>query len=1025
MNRKITKIWGISLIMVMLVSLLAVALPVSADTLEFAVLAGSDIPTDTGKKLITDGYGIYDLAVSADGETIYAVTSDGAGTGVFYKSTNGGSTWATVSVSAGSAGSLADISHVAMAPDDSAIIAVAGDNDEVYLSTNGGSTFSLLNSAAGTITDGADTLLTTAAIQDLAISGLDSGKRYIAVAGVSANATSATSGCLFYFDYGSAAPVWSNAAGAKFTGEASNVASYYAVAFSPNFSSDLVMTTVSGNTTNGLVRFHIASFNQKTWDAAVFDNYPKTIVTVTGALVVNAADISLDPNYLAGDDTTRIAMVGIAATDDSVETGGLYRLKDTTLAELKADTGINSVAWDGTNLVAGAYADNNVYRSADALASSGWTVSTSKSYKEIGVDDASDDMTIVAWAGTDVVGAKRGAAAAFSRSTDNGANWNDLSLVSGALTTLLDVYVSPDASLTYLVSRDAGETSLWRQADSDWTRVFCTANITNNYIVRAADGSPATVYVAMQGASAQTLYYSTNGGVSKWTQRSSPYNIADIAVQDESIAYIANYANDEVSKTTNGGFTWGSDKDTTIDQGTCRTITLIGEDQILVGTSTGYIGYSSDGNSSWSNVKYQLNVSGNTHVTADGLADGNFIYAATDGASSRVERWEIGQSSTKWKNLEAETGATGSTEGIYGLVLRDGALYAMGANSANSTLMRTIEPTTSTPASSKWSEIASTGQAYNKTPSSMRVAGGIVYAIDNVGEGLWTMTDAVAPGLVIALVSPANGFKNPINPVNGNSQDIAFRWTKPTTTGDLGYQVKIYASDGATTLLTATVTLTDLGTPSVVIGPNQTTNKVTFAPGETYYWKVRTYDPVYSPYSEIRSFTIQPLGAQVSTIGSPVNGATITNLTPAFSWSPVGNATKYEFQLAMATSFSSPVAAMEVASTGVRPLVKLEAGMTYFWRVRAIAPVQGEWSSISNFMVAEPAPAPTPPVVIQQMPAPVINIPAAPPAQQIVIPPAPTPPAPIAPAYIWAIIIIGAVLVIAVIVLIVRTRRTV
>jgi hypothetical protein len=62
--------------------------------------------------------------------------------------------------------------------------------------------------------------------------------------------------------------------------------------------------------------------------------------------------------------------------------------------------------------------------------------------------------------------------------------------------------------------------------------------------------------------------------------------------------------------------------------------------------------------------------------------------------------------------------------------------------------------------------------------------------------------------------------------------------------------------------------------------------------------------------------------------------------------------------------------------------------------------------------------------VVEQVPPPVINIPAPPPAQEIVIPPAPTPEE-IAPGYIWAIIIIGAVLVIAVIVLIVRTRRTV
>jgi hypothetical protein len=57
--------------------------------------------------------------------------------------------------------------------------------------------------------------------------------------------------------------------------------------------------------------------------------------------------------------------------------------------------------------------------------------------------------------------------------------------------------------------------------------------------------------------------------------------------------------------------------------------------------------------------------------------------------------------------------------------------------------------------------------------------------------------------------------------------------------------------------------------------------------------------------------------------------------------------------------------------------------------------------------MAEPA-APTPPVVVEQQPAPVINIP---PAEKIT------------PTGIYAIIGIGAALAVVVIVLIVRTRR--
>jgi len=132
----------------------------------------------------------------------------------------------------------------------------------------------------------------------------------------------------------------------------------------------------------------------------------------------------------------------------------------------------------------------------------------------------------------------------------------------------------------------------------------------------------------------------------------------------------------------------------------------------------------------------------------------------------------------------------------------------------------------------------------------------------------------------------------------------------------------------------------------------------------------------------------------------------------------------YQFQLSDDPAFGTTLADEQVAETGIMPAVTLNRGTTYFWRVRTIAPIEGGWSTVANFLVAMEAPAPAPPVVIETVPPPVIEIPPAQPAPIIEIPPAPAPEK-IAPAYIWAIIIIGAVLVIAVIVLIVRTRRSV
>jgi hypothetical protein len=183
--------------------------------------------------------------------------------------------------------------------------------------------------------------------------------------------------------------------------------------------------------------------------------------------------------------------------------------------------------------------------------------------------------------------------------------------------------------------------------------------------------------------------------------------------------------------------------------------------------------------------------------------------------------------------------------------------------------------------------------------------------------------------------------------------------------------------------------------------------------------------PLGSAFSETRSFIVQPSAASVPTVSSPENGGSIDNVQPAFSWTPVSGCTLYKFELSTNAAFLSFVYEAEVPTAGAQlpTVVELERGETYYWRVKALQPVESDWSTVSNFVVAEEPPAPTPPVVIETTPAPVIEIQAPPPTPEITL----QPPAEevIAPAYIWAIIIIGAVLVIAVIVLIVRTRRSV
>ena len=109
-----------------------------------------------------------------------------------------------------------------------------------------------------------------------------------------------------------------------------------------------------------------------------------------------------------------------------------------------------------------------------------------------------------------------------------------------------------------------------------------------------------------------------------------------------------------------------------------HSITLLSDDNLLVGGEEGYVSYSSDGNASWTKISTQLSgaAGGLTQVTATGLATGDFIFAATDD-DDVIERWEIGQDGTAWKDLLSPVN-TGY--GTFGLVLTNDVLYAMTAN---------------------------------------------------------------------------------------------------------------------------------------------------------------------------------------------------------------------------------------------------------------------------------------------------------------------------------------------------------
>ncbi|MHC4500341.1 MAG: beta propeller repeat protein, partial [Planctomycetota bacterium] len=543
----------------------------------------------------TSRYDIEDLAVEEDGDIVYVFREAGRHVS---KSTNSGFSWAAardtklahgqIRVPAG----VTEPQLVAVAPDDVNYVAIVADDNEVYISDDGGLNWDTL----GTVEIGN--------IRDLALSAEWESPwvpHIVAVAGEDGGVAE-----VWYYEVGAIGAHWTEASaeGGFAVGEVAS-----AVAFSPNYASDEVMVVITedddgaGGTDN--VSFQIFSFNQMQWNtAAGISGYPVTIVSDDGITGLDSASISLAPDYFAIDESLRISFVGLAVAGDTnaTATSGIYRLNDDNVTALQTDEQIHSVAYDGTNLVAGAYDTTNVWHSADPLATTP-TVSSSVSSPSGG------DRVVVGWAGSDVVAGTSGNNSAFAVSTDNGTHFTDISL-SAAGIDVSDFVVAPDYTTIYATDRESDK-----------------------------------------------LYKSINAGVS-WTE--------------------------------------GQD---TISVG--HMIASINMDELLVSSTDGYVSYSTDGNSSWTLLDQPIESGALlTQVTASGLADGDYIYAASSKSDTKVLRWQVG-TSTNWTDLAAPTS---DDYGAYGIALTDGVLYVQTYDGTDSCTFRTTSPEMSTPSPSAWSK---------------------------------------------------------------------------------------------------------------------------------------------------------------------------------------------------------------------------------------------------------------------------------------------------------------------------------
>jgi len=1014
MKKIIKRFWGVGLIVIILSSLFVSALPVTADDNLWTVQSGPS----TTSYVAANGSDVADIAVFTSGSIVYAVTGTGHGawTGgtYLYKSTNGGATWARTNSTALSFAP----NMVAVAPDNSDRVAVAASsNGTIYVSVNGGSTFANV----GPVTDGSANLTV---FKDIAISPTRNGANYVTVCGVDT-----TGPAIWYYNVGAVVgQTWTRKA-------APQAVSVDALAYSPNFVSDLTLEVVTDNATH--VGLQIYSFASAAWNTADYQGYPVNVLTDLAFTGVTKASLALDPGYLGGEDTLRNSFIGLTLTGDTNGVSGIYRVLNTTPRNL-SNANIYSVAYDGTTLVAGRSDSSIVYRSLDPMGSSP-TVTGTSTYKSPSGAVATVTSTVVAFVGANIAAGTTGQNSGFSLSRSSGAAFNDISFVDTVSTTTnySDMAVSADGSQVYFISCDNNNQSLWLKTAA-WERVLTFPFTGTYYIIRLSPANANTVYL---GEKTSTKVFFSKDVQSRWFQRTSTQNIVDMAVESDDVAYILN-ATGGVVKSINDGFIW----DTTVKdskQTTGYSIASVATNVLLVGSAAGKVSYSTDGGTTWTGITPAIAAAGATNtivIPAPDYATSNTIYAASTAAGLNIYKWVIGGTATAWTAIKTTSPLT-ATESVYGLETVGSNLYALTYDStAQTSYLKQFIPSVNAWASAAAPQyVPASGISENVTLGRMNFSDNGLYGSKTTSAaGLWALGWSLTTNTQLiylfndtlsaaspAISGPVNAASVSINSMTGASDVVVLTWARVANGTTSTVQLAYDSAFTQTLTITTTLGAGQVADPAynVVIGQGQ--NGVTLTAGKTYYWRVRESAPVNSPWSEVRSFTVQPMAAAVPVISSPANGTTIKTQNPAFSWSPVTGTTAYEIQLSVGPVFAATVWTDTATSAGdVLPsTMKLDQGVQYFWRVRASQPIQGDWSTAANFMVAAPETAAPPPVTITNVPQPTFTIPAPPPATTITIP-APVEKQ-IAPTYIWAIIIIGAILVIAVIVLIVRTRRSV
>ena len=1021
---KIRHAYGLLAVLLLFTAL--VPYPAQADT----VLKWTAVekPGPEGNIVVTPSE-VSEIAVGDDG-VLYAIDSEYSRV---YRSLNAGVTWEEITSYLVDADAELPASNIAVAPDKPGIVAmVANDGTGVYLSTDGGMTWTdtCVPNLAGTIQAIAISKEYTQGSKDF---------REIAI-GTALWGDNVTTGQLWVLQLGKSWTSWQNQDliidPAYIGGEVS------ALAYSPDYKKDRTIL-VTASTGDDLA----PAYQDRTWlcigerdTSAVttswndLADYPVEIVPAGDAPEVPQihSSIALPSDYSSDEASSRQLFVSYDRKPDYDD--DVYWLDNTSPNRMNADGGdaidISSISYHGTvtsgellagdaNPVAGSLTVQ-VRRSSNPFDQSPtWHLS---SVPPTGPGNAKVSWSPdgeIAYCGT---GQSPGASldeSAFSGSLD-GDEWRQLSLID-TIIKLADIAVAPDSKSLFITTYSPfGPEGIWRSAGDPmgryWERLLAMDTTMDAVILSlsANYSNDDTMYAAEAGGDLMAVSYD-RGNTWEWCDAPEP--VVDMVVGDKGTVYVA-LPDGYISKTTDSAWLWHDLVNTGLLE--INMLALAGNDTILVGGRNGDVAYSADGGDTFVVIPAGIG-DGDVQVVADvNFEENGVIYAATSAPNDGIWRRTLGVSST-WEQIDKSITALQEGQRVDGLSLGlEGTLYALRMEPANGDtggMIRSLNPLS--PARQVEFDLANyalpEGTAFDPTtvfPNTLpylNLSGNgeqnELWTIDTADQVIYRFQDTLCK-VGPSLDTPQDEAILPIDSCSyGYVTNLFLHWYELSETET--YEAAIYLDSDASQIVWSG------SSDDVDVMAAGGAGSAKLISGTTYYWRVRSIEPIKSPWSDMWLFAPALGGTQQSSLAaptgiSPLPGAANVPIRPAFTWNSVAKATSYEFILAKYSEFTDVIVAMTGAdalpTTAWRCDRELDYSITYFWKVRAIsADSHGEW--VTNVFTTEAATSTSP--ALQSPP-----------------PSSPTPePTPLIPSHLlWVMVSIGIAVVIALFVLIIRIR---